>query len=115
MGDPFADTHLRVFQGNGCYLEMFKQADTITKQEWDQVDVDFVEQSSVEALLRNRRGSYHDRFAACDHSRLFKSAFNAVGYEGHRPFLLDPFWWRSMGHDDNRGTDGMVASPAMCE
>jgi hypothetical protein len=33
MGDPFADAHLRVFQRNGCYLEMFKQADTVPKQE----------------------------------------------------------------------------------
>src|SRR5438270_6759302 len=54
MSDPCADTHLRVFQCHGCYLEMFKQANTVTKQEWDQVNVDFVEQSSVEALLHNR-------------------------------------------------------------
>lgn len=55
MHDPFADAHLRVFQCYGCYLEMFKQADTVTKQEWHQVDVDFVEKSSVETLLHNRR------------------------------------------------------------
>jgi len=41
---------------------MVKQADTVTKQEGDQIDVDFVEQSRVEALLHNRRGSGHDRF-----------------------------------------------------
>ena len=115
MGDPFADAHLRVFQGNGCYLEMFKQADTVTKQEWYQVDVDFVEQSSVEALLHNRRGSYHDVFDACDHFCLFNSAFNAISYESHRPFLLDPFRWGSMGHDNDRGTHGMVASPSSGE
>ena len=55
---------------------MVKQADTVTKQEWYQVDVDFVEQSSVEALLHNRRGSYHDLFDACDHFCLFNNAFN---------------------------------------
>src|SRR5579859_4475809 len=115
MGDPYADAHLWVFQCNGCYLEMFKQADAITEQEWNQVDVDFVEQSSVEALLHNRRGSYHDRFLACDHFRLFKSAFNAVGDERHRPFLLDPFRCGSMGHDDDWGTHGMVAAPSMCK
>src|SRR5260370_34116875 len=81
MDDPFADTHLRVFQCNGCYLEMFKQADTVTKQEWYQVDVDFVEQSSIEALLHNRRRSYGDCFNARDHFCLFNSAFNTVGDE----------------------------------
>src|ERR1700694_1834299 len=115
MSDPFADTHLRVFQGNGCYLEMFKQADTVTKQEWHQVDVDLVEQSSVEALLHNRSGSDHDRFLACDHFCLFNSALDAVGDESHRPFLLDPFRWGSMGHDADRGTHGMVASPSIGE
>ncbi len=50
MSDPFADTHMRVFQRNGRYLEMFKQADTVTKQEGYQVDVDFVEQPGIEAL-----------------------------------------------------------------
>ena len=66
MGDPTALAHLRVFQGNGCYLEMFKQADTVTKQEWDQVDVDFVKQSCVEALLYNCRGGYRDTLVACN-------------------------------------------------
>src|SRR6266852_4356276 len=115
MGDPFADAHLRVFQCNGCYLEMFKQADPVTKQEWDQVDVDFVEQSSVEALLHNRCGSYHDVFDACDHFCLFNGALDAVGYESHRPFLLDPFRWWAMGHDNDWGTHGMVASPSIGE
>src|SRR5712692_5600484 len=115
MGDPFADSHLRVFQCNGCYLEMFKQADTITKQEGNQVDVDFVEQSSVEALLHNRRGSYHDFFDACHHFCLFNSALDAVGDESHRPSLLDPFRWGAMGHDNDRCTHGMVASPSIGE
>src|ERR1700694_3440658 len=115
MGDPFADAHLRVFQRNRCNLEMFKQADTVTKQERYQVDVDFVEQSSVEALLHNRRGSHHDLFDACDHFCLYNSRLEAVGDESHRPFLLDPFRWGAMGHDNDWGAHGMVASPSISE
>ncbi len=72
---------------------MFKQADAITKQEGYQVDMDFIEQSSVEALLHNRRGSDHDLFDACDHFCQFNSVLDAVGDERHRPFRLDPFRW----------------------
>ena|SRR5450755_2147900 len=92
MGDPFADFHLWVFQCNGCYLKMFKQVDSVTKQEWYQVNVDFVEQSSVEALLHNRRGSYHDLFAARDHFCLFNSTFKAVGDESQ---VINSYAWCS--------------------
>src|SRR5690349_16414821 len=112
MGDPCANAHLWVFQGNGCSLEMFKQADTITEQEGDQVDMDFVEQSSVETLLYNRRRNDCDVFAACDYFCLFNGAFKAVGDEGHRPFLLDPFRPGSMGHHNDWGIHRMVASPS---
>src|SRR5690242_4075390 len=114
MGDPFADAHSWVFQCNGRDIEMLKQADTFAKHKRDQVDVDFVEQSSVQALLRNRCGSYRDRFVTCNRFCLLNSAFKSIGDERHRPVLLDPFRCGPMSHDNDRNTYGMVASPSMC-
>ena len=55
MDDAFADAYIWIFQSNGRNFKMFKQADTVAKQKGNQVDVDFVEQPQVEALLHKRR------------------------------------------------------------
>ena len=51
MDGHLTDARLRIFQHNGCSLEVVKQTDTVTRQERGQVDVGFVEQPRVVKTL----------------------------------------------------------------
>jgi hypothetical protein len=86
-----------------------EQADTCAQQERHQVDMDFVEQSGLEALLHDRGGGNDDTLLSGDRPGLRDGAFHSVADEGERPFLLDPFWRGSMGHHNDWDVQGMSA------
>jgi len=104
LDEPYA------FQFNWLSAEMLEQSDAITEQDRRQVDMYFVEQPGLEALLRDTRGGDGHILVACGLLCLTNGAFHAVGHEGERRTLLDPFLWDGVGDNKTRGM-GRIAAP----
>src|SRR5262245_62594932 len=110
MCDPRVFDEPYAFQFNWLGTEMVEQSDTLSEQDRRQVDMDFVEQPGLEALLRETRGGYRHILVACGLLCLTNGAFNAVGDECERRSLLDPFLWDGMGNNKTRRM-GRIAAP----
>jgi hypothetical protein len=65
MGNSCRLDHAGAFQLNSS-IQVVEQADTCAQQERHQVDMDFVEQSGLEALLHNRGGGNDDTLLSGD-------------------------------------------------
>jgi len=67
MGDARGLNHPDAFQFNWLNAKLLEQSDTRAEQDGHQGDMDFVQQSSLEALLGDARGRYGDILlpAAC--------------------------------------------------
>ena len=85
---------------------MLEQSGTFSEQYGHQVDMYFVKQSGLDALLRDTSGTYTHILIGCDRFCLFDGAFNAVRDERER---------RSGG--SRRGVSrerGSPATPSRC-
>jgi hypothetical protein len=101
MGYTRGLDHPRAFQLNWLGAQVVEQSDTTTEQDGHQVDMDFVKQSGLEALLGDAGGAYRDTLVPCNLPGLLNGAFYAVGDESERRSFLDPFLRNGMGnHDD---------------
>ncbi len=75
LDEPYA------FQFDWLSTQMLEQSDTRSEQDRRQVDMDFVEQPGLEALLRDTRRGYRHMLVACGLLCLTNGAFNAVSDE----------------------------------
>ena len=102
MGDPGSRNDPHAFELNRLDAEMVKQPDTAAQQHWHEVDVEFVEQSGLEALLRDARGADGNILVPGDFLGLCYRAFDAIADEGEDRILSCPFAGDGMGHDRHR-------------
>src|SRR5215207_5243249 len=90
---------------------MVEQSDTVSEQDGRQVDLYFVKESRVDALLRDAGGAYTDGLVACYRFRLLYGAFDAVRDERERRSFVNPFLWERMGNNKDRYVHGVPATP----
>ena len=113
MRNPRSLDHPGAFQFNGYCAQVVEQSDTVTQQDGREIDVDFVEQPGLDALLCDTRAAYGDIRAPCCFLCLANGAFNTVGDEGERRSFLEPLLWGGMRDDKTRSTSWGVATPRM--
>jgi hypothetical protein len=95
----------RAFQLDRLCTKMVEQSNTVLQQDGRQVDVHFVKESRLDALLCDTGGAYTGFL------RLFNRAFDSVRNERERRSFVDPFLWNRMGNDEDRYVRGMSATP----
>src|SRR5450432_4235454 len=93
--------------------EVVEQSYTCAKQHGNEVDMYLVNQSSIEALLRDGPTAYRNTLTSGDFPGLFNGAFDAVRDEREgRPFL-EPLLRDAMGNNHHRYIQRMFATPGM--
>ena len=89
MCDASSLDHPGAFQINTTRSEIVEQPDSCPKQDRHQIDMDFIQQSGLDALLGDSRAGYGDVLVPCGLLCLTNGAFNAIGDEGEgRSFLF---------------------------
>jgi hypothetical protein len=74
--------HSYAFQFNWLDIQMIEQSDTLSEQEGRDINVDFVHQARIEALLQDTGSTYDDILVACGLPGLTNGAFNPIGDKG---------------------------------
>jgi hypothetical protein len=112
MGDSNIFGDISNFEFYRFDAEILEQANALTKQNWYEVDADFVQQPGFEALLRNICATDANTFVAREFFCFCNGAFDAIGDEGERRiWLVDPFLLGMMGQDNNWDVQGVLATP----
>jgi len=89
MRDPRRFYHPGAFQLNWRNAQVVEQSDTSTKQDGRPVDLYFVKQPGLEALLPDIRARYGHILIPYGFLCLTNDSFNAIGDEGEgRSFLI---------------------------
>ena len=112
MCDPGRLNHPGAFQLNWRNAQVVEQSDTVTEQDGHQVDLYFVKQLGLEALLHDIRARYGDILVPCGFLCLTNGTFNAICDEGEGRSFLDPFLWDGMGNDKIWSTPRRFAAPS---
>src|SRR5512145_2862866 len=97
------------FQFDWLCTQVVEQPDTITKQDRRHVNIYFVHQSRLEALLQDTGGAYDDILVPRGFLGLTNGAFNAIRDKGERRSFVDPFLRDGMGNNKTRPPRGMAA------
>src|SRR4051812_38862322 len=114
MGNADARDHRRVAKDGWRAGEVVKESHSGAKKKRRDVDVDFVEEASIQALL--------DRVSAVDRNGLPGSggfgfvhgAFDAVGHEVDSRVGSRPSGGDAVGKDE-RWSPGVISAPAVCD
>ncbi len=105
--------HLHDLHVQGLEPQVIEQLDTVKEQNGHQVDVDFVQESSLKALLHDTGSAHRNRLLASNLLCYFYRAGHAVGYEREGRSGLDPFLRDPMGQNDDRHVHRVLAAPGL--
>src|SRR5215212_416671 len=92
---------------------MVEQPDTLPQQNRYQIYVYLLEQTRPDALLHDARCAHGYVLLSGDLLGLLYGALDAVGDEGERRSLVDPFLGDRMGNHEARHAQGRTATPSV--